>query len=637
LVMIRNSYLSLLVLIFLACIACASDEAVSTSDDSDESMSETVEGTASPTQEDTCEGDQCTLDDAVDAASSLHESDEEVGEEFVFTLTDDNFMEFIKSHDRTLVEFYAPWCGHCKALAPKYEEAARILNDKNANTVLAKMDATENPVTTSEFEIQGYPMMVFLEKGMQTEYDGGREVNDIVDWVMNRDVDPIEIITHEQFEKMKTEVVDLKTNPEREFEIFAFVRKGSKRDKSIYGLAHAIRGKPNMKFYKIHRKKGDPNDLYRVVLRRNNRQQFGNERLDGVFEATYTGRVAPSKKSIKSMFSFDKYDLGTWLQEHLEPFFIDLDARNPPDGNPNGIHPYSLLYLNAKIPRGGLIMLRVPPKDDPEVTNRDEIISKLKEDLIDTVQELRANDGFLVVLSSKDLDQIGFESGVQMLLIHKKVMKIPKVSSDFQAMYSEPNMANPSNHFLREHHDGYQYGKGPKETVREYRYQWSGDDITTLDGEGLKQFVKESIVDGTTTRWIRSTVFASSDPEFEAKWVSIGAKDFEEVVLDKKSDVLVLYCTEWNRYCSELMAEYNKLAEHVNTYYKGKQMKIVYMDCDENDVDDVRVNALPTMILYPAGTDEMYKGKMLQQEHRTVDDIVDFLDEFAVNLNKDEL
>ena len=259
----------------------------------------------------------------------------------------------------------------------------------------------------------------------------------------------------------------------------------------------------------------------------------------------------------------------------------------------------------------------------------------MKEELIDTVQELRANEGFMVVLTSKDQEQIGFGSGVQMLLVHKKVMEVPKLPRGFQAMYSEPNMANPSNHFLREHRDGYQHGKGPRETVREYRYQWTGEDIGTLDGEGLQQFVKESVVDGTALRWIRSTESMAVDEGMH--YEAVGAKDFERTVLDKEYDVLVLYCTQWNRHCEELMVEYNRLAKHVATYYSGKKLKIAFMDCDENDVDDVRVNALPTMILYPAGTGDMDRGKLLSQQQRTVDDIVDFLDEFAVTLNKDEL
>ena len=90
-------------------------------------------------------------------------SAEEIAKEKgVLVLTDKNFEQAIAENELLLVEFYAPWCGHCQALEPEYANAAKELEGKNSNIKLAKMDVTAEKETGDKFNIEGFPTLKFL-------------------------------------------------------------------------------------------------------------------------------------------------------------------------------------------------------------------------------------------------------------------------------------------------------------------------------------------------------------------------------------------------------------------------------------------------------------------------------------------
>lgn len=92
----------------------------------------------------------------------------------VKSLTQDTFGDFIKEHDLVLAEFYAPWCGHCKALAPKYEEAASQLKDKDIP--LVKVDCTEEEELCRDQGVEGYPTLkIFRGLDSSKPYQGARQ------------------------------------------------------------------------------------------------------------------------------------------------------------------------------------------------------------------------------------------------------------------------------------------------------------------------------------------------------------------------------------------------------------------------------------------------------------------------------
>ncbi|XP_054724701.1 protein disulfide-isomerase A3-like [Uloborus diversus] len=95
-----------------------------------------------------------------------------------------NFQELVIDNDKDiLIEFYAPWCGHCKKLAPTYEELGTTM--ENENVEIVKMDATANDVPPS-FEVHGFPTLYWVPKDYKSspkKYEGGRDLKDFISYI----------------------------------------------------------------------------------------------------------------------------------------------------------------------------------------------------------------------------------------------------------------------------------------------------------------------------------------------------------------------------------------------------------------------------------------------------------------------
>ncbi|KAF2629996.1 protein disulfide isomerase [Macroventuria anomochaeta] len=121
----------------------------------------------------------------------------------VVQLKTDTFKEFVQENDLVLAEFFAPWCGHCKALAPEYETAATTLKEKDIK--LVKVDCTEEQDLCQEYGVEGYPTLkVFRGLDNISPYGGQRKADSLISYMTKQALPAVSEVTKDTLEEFKT-------------------------------------------------------------------------------------------------------------------------------------------------------------------------------------------------------------------------------------------------------------------------------------------------------------------------------------------------------------------------------------------------------------------------------------------------
>lgn len=106
-------------------------------------------------------------------------------------ITMDDFQDTINNNDFVIVDFWAPWCGPCKGLAPVYEE----LSDKYPDVVFAKVNTEEQQELAGAFNIRSIPtLMIFREQIVLFSQPGalqGSQLEQVIGQAQELDMDQV--------------------------------------------------------------------------------------------------------------------------------------------------------------------------------------------------------------------------------------------------------------------------------------------------------------------------------------------------------------------------------------------------------------------------------------------------------------
>jgi len=102
----------------------------------------------------------------------------------IMEVTDANFDQAVlKSEQPVMIDFWAAWCGPCKALAPVVDEVAMAYNGK---VKVGKMDVDSSPVTPQRYGIRGIPTLLIFKNGQVKEQIVGNVAREVIEKALNK-------------------------------------------------------------------------------------------------------------------------------------------------------------------------------------------------------------------------------------------------------------------------------------------------------------------------------------------------------------------------------------------------------------------------------------------------------------------
>ncbi|KAI5637142.1 thioredoxin domain-containing protein [Phthorimaea operculella] len=461
--------------------------------------------------------------------------DEVPTEENVLVLSKSNFDGVVSSNNFILVEFYAPWCGHCKSLAPEYAKAATKLSEEGSPIKLAKVDATQEQELAENYGVRGYPTLKFFKNGNPIDYTGGRQADDIVAWLKKKTGPPaVEVSSLEQAKELTAanNVIVFGFFPDQETDnAKTFLNVAGLTDDTIFAIVADEKLAKDLE-----------SEANTIVLFKNFEEP----------KVVYDGEV--TEDAIKK-----------WVFVNSMPYIVEFSHETASKIFGGQIKYHLLLFLSKK--------------------NGD------FEKYIDVLKPVAKNYQDKIMTVAIDTDEDDHQRILEFFGMKKEEVPSARLIALEQDMakYKPPTnelSANAIEEFVQSFFDG----KLKQHLLsEELPADWAAKPVKVLVATNF-----DDVVFDTTKRVL--VEFYAPCCHWAAKPVKVlVATNFDDVVFDTTKRVLVEFYAPWCGHCKQLAPIYDKLGEH---FEKDEDTIIAKMDATVNELEHTKITSFPTIKLY---------------------------------------
>ncbi|KAK6492164.1 protein disulfide-isomerase A4-like [Huso huso] len=618
-----------------------------------------------------CEENDATEEEKEDGEEEDGEDEEEdtdtdaKEENGVLILTDSNFDTFVADKDTVLVEFYAPWCGHCKQFVPEYEKIAQTLKENDPPIPVAKVDATAETALGSRFEVRGYPTFKILKKGQPVDYDGDRSEKAIVakvkevaqpDWAPPPEVTMV--LTNDNFDEVVNEADIILVEfyapwcghckqlaPEYEKAAKELSRRTppiplAKVDATVeseVAKRFEVSGYPTLK-----------------IFRKGKAFEYNGPREEhGIVDYMIEQAGPPTKhiQAVKQIQEFvkdgdDVIIVGVFADDQDAALELYRNTCNNLREDYKFHHTFSneiSKYLKAS---AGQVVMMQPEKFHSKFESKSYIL---------TIKESTTEAEVKEFIEKHTLPLVGHrKQSNDAKRYTKRPMVVIYYGVDFSYDYRVATQFW-RNKVLEVAHDFPEYTfviadeEDYAEELKALGLSDSGEEVNVgILGDGGKKYSMEP--EEFDSDVLREFVMAFKKGKLKAVVKSqpvpksnkgpvkvVVGKTFEEIILDKKKDVLIEFYAPWCGHCKQLEPEYNELGKK---YKHEKNLVIAKMDSTANDIpnDNYKVEGFPTIYFAPSNNKQ--NPVKFEGGTRDVESLSKFLKEHATLLSersKDEL